>query len=195
MEEKTMTEENDDQPSTLIPVRCELATPSTQWDISWRLARQRGLCPELTSFIFKLLHNILPTGERIHRIKPSSSPLCVMCGHTQPQVCESVTHAMVFCVGNLGIFYLLQNTIKQYIPSIKAQDILTLNYDVSPHLELPLTWVTAATLSSLWTQRKEGVVSLARLRGELEEGCLLLQSSKFHNEYIMVSQIISDITQ
>ena len=186
-----MTEEEEDRARTLLPIRCELATPTTQWDRSWRLARQRGLSPVLSTFLFKLLHRILPTGERVHKIKPTSSQFCNLCGGDQLRMCETLTHSLVYCVGSKGIFTMLQSAIEQYIPGITPLQILTLDYEVSPSLELPVTWVTAATLSSLWAQRKDGVVSLARLRGEIEEGCLLLQEGKLFNDYTLVSQIIT----
>ena len=188
-----MTVEEDNLPRTLLPVRCELATPATQWKMSWRLARQTGLSPHLTTFLFKLLHTILPTGERVNRMKPSSSQLCVLCGDGGPQVCESLTHAMVYCVGNKGTFGLLHTVIQSYIPGITAQQILTLDYDLPSSLELPLTWLTAATLSSLWTQRREGMVNLARLKGELEEGCLLFEKGKFLNAFTILKESVNNM--
>ena len=128
-------------------------------------------------------------------MKPSCTQLCALCGNGQLQVCETLIHAMVYCAGSKGIFSLLQNTLESYMPGIIPIQILTLDYDLPPHLELPLTWVTAATLSSLWTQRKEGAVSLARLRGELEEGCLVLQKCKMYNDYIIVSECITSMLQ
>ena len=37
------------------PLKCETESPDTDWPRSWRLARLRGLDPDLTSFIMKLL--------------------------------------------------------------------------------------------------------------------------------------------
>ena len=41
-----------------IRTKVELASPVTDWERSWRLARLKGLGPEHTSFLFKLLHKI-----------------------------------------------------------------------------------------------------------------------------------------
>ena len=62
----TMESRNgDDQAFKLC--RVELAHPETDWERSWRLARLPGLGPGNISFIFKMLHQILPTQERLAR--------------------------------------------------------------------------------------------------------------------------------
>ena len=74
----TMTEDNDHSRS-YIPSRAELACPNTDWATSWRRARLRGLGPAVTSFMFKLLHKILPNQDRLARILPNTSPKCRLC--------------------------------------------------------------------------------------------------------------------
>ena len=44
----------------LIPLKVEAAMPALNWKKTWSMVRQRGLSPEIASFIFKLLHRILP---------------------------------------------------------------------------------------------------------------------------------------
>ena len=46
---------------TLKPLKCELASPDTDWPRTWRLVRQRGMDPELTLFSLSFLWGILPT--------------------------------------------------------------------------------------------------------------------------------------
>ena len=48
-----------------IKSRAELSSPGTDWENSWRLARLSGLGPDHTSFLFRLLHQTLPTQERL----------------------------------------------------------------------------------------------------------------------------------
>ena len=45
-----------DQPMQYISCRTELASPNTDWELTWRRARLKGLGSEATSFICKLLH-------------------------------------------------------------------------------------------------------------------------------------------
>lgn len=62
--------ETDNQAMQFISSRAELASPNTDWDLTWRLARLKGLGSEATSY----KHRILPSEERVARILPNSSP-------------------------------------------------------------------------------------------------------------------------
>ena len=86
-----MTETLDDNPRSLIPIRIELSSPDTDWPRTWSLTKQRPLGPLLTSFLFKMLHNILPTGDREARILPAASPNCTR-STQDPPVLETLYH-------------------------------------------------------------------------------------------------------
>ena len=59
-------EDSRNEPLTLTPLKAELATQSNQpWEHTWKMARMKMLGPNLTSFIFKLIHKILPTWSGI----------------------------------------------------------------------------------------------------------------------------------
>ena len=60
----------------LIPNRIEERSPHIQWDRSYHLACLHGLSPCSKSFLFKLLHELLPSRERVSRLIPGNSPLC-----------------------------------------------------------------------------------------------------------------------
>jgi hypothetical protein len=63
-----MSPATDVSPAALLPVRVEALHPNTEWSQVWNIARTKGLGPELISFQFKLLHQLLPTQERIARL-------------------------------------------------------------------------------------------------------------------------------
>ena len=63
-----------------IMCRVELANPDTDWERSWMLARLPGLGPENVSFLFKIMHQILPTQESVVRTSPRTNPECPMPG-------------------------------------------------------------------------------------------------------------------
>ena len=53
--------------AVLIPVRAERHRPDRDWPNIWLRARQRGLPADLSSFLFRLLHLMLPVqGEIAH---------------------------------------------------------------------------------------------------------------------------------
>ena len=95
-----------------ISSRVESAIPGTDWETSWRLARLGGLGPENTSFLFKLLHQILPTQERLHRAKKEANPRCKAAGCTSGEV-EDLQHSLVECQANQLVGKKLMETLGQ----------------------------------------------------------------------------------
>ena len=77
LEDYSIMEEND-LVKKYKKCRVELASPDTDWERSWRLARLSGLGPENISFLFKMMHQLLPTQERLSRISPRTSSTCTL---------------------------------------------------------------------------------------------------------------------
>ena len=192
MEDLLMSEDQgDDGQRELIPLRVELNDTTVNWTHSWQMARLHPLGPQLSSFLFKLLHQLLPTAERVAKILPSSSPLCSQCIHKQV---ETLHHAFFTCTANLGLPHLLLQALKEYDVSITPQKILTLNFELSADLQLPITWSIATFLSSLWSARADKrKVSIYAVRSEVEAACRILRESKYRNASYTVDQVISSI--
>ena len=165
---------------SLQPLKCELASPATDWSRSWRLARLRGLGPELSSFLLKLLWGILPCKARVSRILPKTSPECQLCNMTAGalKIHETLEHAMYTCEGNNGVPELLLKLVRIYNPSAEYCQVLTLDLELDDSMELPLIWIVASLLYLLWQQRQEGKVCPVKIRAELEARCRLLREGK-----------------
>jgi hypothetical protein len=176
----------------LLPIRCELALPTADWRRTWRLARLRGLGPDLTSFLLKMIWGILPTKERTHRILPHTvqSPDCRLCGQGPGErpAAESALHALVTCPANLGLPDMLLALLRVYIPGLRCEQMLAIDFALDENMELPLVWLCGALLCSLWGQRLQGRVCAARTRSELEARCRLLREGKrsgMQNAFVM----------
>ena len=152
------------------------------------------LCPQnmnlkisTYSFLFKLVHQILPTAERISRILPNSSPLCTRC---QANENETLEHAFFSCRATQTSSSVLLQGLKQFIPTLTASDILRLNFNSEEELNFPLVWCAATFLSSLWKLRTEKkTVELFKIRSELEANCRMLRESRLEVTSSMLSQI------
>ena len=59
--------------------RLEELKPEVNWGRSFSLARLKGLSPDNKSVLLKVLHQLLPTGERVARLQPNKSPACSLC--------------------------------------------------------------------------------------------------------------------
>ena len=73
--------------------RCsvEELQPEVNWGRSFSLARLKGLSPDNKSVLLKVLHQLLPTGERVARLQPIKSPVCSLC-RTEPV--DTLLHAI-----------------------------------------------------------------------------------------------------
>ena len=163
----------------LKPLRTELASPQNQWDRVWPLARQYMLGPNICSFLFKLLHQILPTAERVARILPNQSPTC---GRCQVETPETLYHSFFDCPANQGVSTVLLNGLKKFDPNLTPSKILTLNFS--------MIWITASFLCELFQLRVDKKrVELIKIRSELEASCRLLRESRLDSTIEMLSQI------
>ena len=69
----------------------ELLCPLIDRPKSWSLAKLPVLGSEHVTFLWRLMHNILPTKERVNRLTPSTTPHCRLC---QDQTVETLQHAL-----------------------------------------------------------------------------------------------------
>ena len=179
--------------SKLIPLRIELADPTTQWDRTWHMARQSRLGPDLSSFIFKMLHQILPTAERIARILPNQSPHCSRC-RANGQHIETLQHAMFECSASHAASTVLVTGLKNILPSITPTRILTLNFDCQEDLAFPLTWAVSHFLSSMWQLRvAKKTIQLIKIRSDMEASCRLLRESRLAKTSEVLKIIFPDL--
>ena len=81
----------------LIPCKVELVHPSVFWSESFRICRLHGLSPASKSFLFKLIHCLLPSKERLNHLNPTLSPLC-WCNSGEQ---ESYQHLFLKCTMNM----------------------------------------------------------------------------------------------
>ena len=202
LREQNLNESNNDDLSDnpLIPLKCETVSPTTDWNRTWRLVRCKGLGPELTSFMLKILWKIIPTRSRLHRILPMAyqNPDCQLCGTPQTRSPETLDHALYTCEANQGIPAKLLATLQRYQPGAEQRTLLTLDLEVEPSLELPFTWTIGSILFSIWTQRENGRIDPAKTRAQLEAKCRILRECKANtwaNASTLTDAIIVQIFQ
>ena len=136
-----------------------------------------GLTPEMRSFQWKMLHCILPTQDRLHRMNMpnASSPLCVQC--TAGEL-DDIEHALLRCNKIKPVADLLLKTLKSEIPDLTLDRIKYLDFR-SEDLLVP-TYLTAATLSQLWISRfSTRNFSWQSVRANIEQSILTLRKSRF----------------
>ena len=76
--------------------------------------------------------------------------------------------------------------------------MLTLNFHIDPSKELPVILLIISTLNSVWKQRGEERVKLARTRAELEANFRILREGRtveISNSFAQVSEMIRSMFQ
>ena len=61
-----------------IPCKAERTSPHTDWSLCWKACRQPGVPADLASFLWRLLHQLLCTQDKLSRMGITRSPICKM---------------------------------------------------------------------------------------------------------------------
>ena len=165
----------------------------TDWENCWRLARLPGLGPEKISFLFKLLHQILPTQERVARTKPNSSPQCKVQG-CQSLAEENLSHALIHCQANDQLGTKLLESMREIQPGLSAEALLRLDFQVEEDLELPAVWLIGSVLSTIWNLRQSSTkVRQYLIRSQLEAEINLLRETRFSEAVPKIEEFASNM--
>jgi hypothetical protein len=142
----------------LIPCRAELASPTTDWSLSWQAFRQPGVPPDLASFLWRMLLNLLSTKAKLHRMGTIRSSLCKMQG----------------CTG-VGTLY------HELLYGFQTDGVLRLDHvHVDDDKFLPTPLLPGTILSILWKERQAGQsIRAYKVRAELEQSINLLRTTRF----------------
>ena len=156
--------------------RIELEHPAADWERSWSLAVLPGLESCDYSFLWKMMHDILPTQARLHRIlRTVTSPACTLC---QSQDTCNLPHALFSCDYNNEVGRWLLNILNHHLPGTVPQDVILLNLSLDDHLRLPIVWLIAKTLSLIFNCRMDKKpCTLFNTRATLEASIMLLRKT------------------
>jgi hypothetical protein len=125
-----------------------------------------GLGSEATCFLWKLVHHLLPTEDRLSNIPPNNSSNCKLC---PAPIMSDLTHCFFNCISTKEIGGKLLITIAHFDSSVTPDKLLRLEFQADGSQEMPLVWITAQTLLYLWTVRCTGkIVDSNQCRANLE---------------------------
>ena len=178
-----------------IRTKAEMNNQAPSWEMSWSLHKISGLDSEDSSFLFCLLHNLLPTQERLHRVLGSNtvaSPTCILC--TQNVVCDQI-HALILCPFNNNITSWVIRSLRNLLPNLKPPQLLSLDLGIASSDEnaLPATWFAGKSLHIVWQARvKKKAISIAGVRAVLEAGVMILRKTRFHAASATIESLISN---
>ena len=175
----------------LIPCRTEHKHEDYEWEQIWPRIRLPGLGTELASFMFKVLHDILPTQERVARTNRAVAGTCNLCD-LNPKPVEDLQHGLVDCVGNQGVGH----AVLECLPFVSVDKIkvLKLHLQLDSDLELPVVWFLSASWLSIWETRKSGRrPELYQVRSDLEAKVSMLRETRHAGAALSISRMISKL--
>ena len=156
------------------------------WDNSWRLARLPGLESDQISFLWRTLHNLLPTQSRVSRIMPDQDPACKLCSLPV----DDLPH-LFNCRFSIDVCQSLLRSVQSVMPDATPQKILLLSLGVEPAYELPVVWLVSSTLLYVWAQKiSKKQCTLVETRAVLEARVnLLRKGKKFQNVSTFIDEL------
>ena len=182
--------ENAETNREFIKSRAELCCPGNDWETTWRRARLKGLGSAATSFLWKLIHQLLPTEDRLARILPNSEPNCKLC---TVQIQADPVHSFFQCDSTREMGTKLLSTIAVYDPLVTPSKLLRLEFETETAMEMPLVWVTAQSLLYMWGVRCSGKIVNSNLtKASLESKISLLRETRFRNEYTLIKEVVEN---
>ena len=148
-----------------IPCRIEIQSPTIQWGESYRLSRIHGISPSSKSFLFKLLHQLLPSRERVHRLIPANSPQC-WCDSGDV---ETYHHCFYSCIKNREAADSMLRCARVYDTSLTAEKSLTLQVSADEAFMLATITILTTGLEIIWANRQlKKATTPHMIRAELE---------------------------
>ena len=135
------------------------------WDHIWKNSRSACLNDDCISLAFKILHDLLPTEDRIASVLRNSSALCKFsCGCVSDQV-----HIFFHCVHSSAIGDWLMSLVGCIFPLATPES--TLKLDVFDNESL--VWIILETFHFIWDHRVKGkrvtvLECMAKLKSEAE---------------------------
>ena len=167
----------DGTPQSLLPARVEVMSPNLDWPAIWILSRTKGLSSEQSSFIFKLLHHLLPTQDRINRIT-NDPGMCKLC----QAATEDIHHALFSCPSNQNAAALLLSFVQVVVPDITSQAMLRLDFrqELNDIDSLAIVSILSTGLRHIWQARIEKkVVHQYKMRADIEAHISILRKTRY----------------
>ena len=141
--------------------------------------------------MFKVLHDILPTQERVARTNQAVTGTCNLCD-PYPKPVEDLQHGLVDCVGNQGVGHAVLKCLP--LDSFNKVKVLKLQLQLGNDIELPVVWFLSAAWLSIWETRKSGRrPEIYQVRSDLEAKVNILRESRYAEATLSISRMISKL--
>ena len=188
-----MSPANDDSPATLLPVRVELLHPSTDWTSTWSLSRTKGLSSDLTAFLFRLLHQLLPTQDRVSRLVGGQNEHTGRCSLCLQEV-EDQVHAFFTCQKSMIPGLACIGYVQTVLPNLSQDEALRLEFgqELSEADCLATVCILSTGLKYIWEARVEKkAATVYKMRAEIEAKVSIVRKTRYSNSGTKIMEMMN----
>ena len=174
----------------LVPCRAELKNPVLDWSRNWSHSVTPGLPSSFLAFLWRMMHDLLPTQARLFRLRMpnAENDVCTLC---DLNVTGDLTHSLILCRYNEEAGQFLLDILQQVLPHLHPQQVVQLDLDIEENMKLPLVYLIASVLSQVWDFRKQKKpCHLQSIRAVLEAGVNILRNSRHFKAAEKISSIL-----
>ena len=177
--------EIDDGSEIYRPCRVERLSPDYDWITTWKRIRLSAMSSSTMTFLWKLLHHLLPTEERLFQTLGNVSSSC-RSGCPENTV-ASLEHCLFSCSLICEIGMWLLNTVQSCFPLVNAENVLKLDFPANNTIE----WVVAYTLEFIWRNRSSRKkVGLTSCLGYLKFEAMKLEETPYSQLAARILEIL-----
>ena len=150
------------------------------WDLiktKWPRLRSKGLSSDQTTILFKLLHQLLPTQDRLNRIT-NEPGICKKCKNSP----EDLYHAFFSCPSSRTVADLLLSWVHIAVPGLEFPSLLRLDFGTALDEvdQLATLCLISTGLHYMWQARAEKkVLTQYKMRAELEAMITILRKTRY----------------
>ena len=123
MLEKLVTHHKVSSRSVPVPMKIEINLPKINWKRSWEMLNCKGLPPTETSFLWRMIHNLLPVPTRLHRMKMANAitNLCTLCDDNSV---GDLKHCLLTCAFNREASLLLIQEVTKIVHIYSEESLI-----------------------------------------------------------------------
>ena len=138
------------------PPKIQLRLPTFPWPRIWGRLSLASLPQSLKEVGFNYISNILPTGERRHRLRLAPTPACDQC----PAPMDNVLHPFPACSRVDAAWENLLYTASRLLGGpVPDADLLFLKFPISPS-EIHIIFAVLTFADLVWSSRGEQTASV-----------------------------------
>ena len=157
----------------------------------------KGLSGEQTSFMMKMLFNILPTKQRLFRLNSVNSPTCDLCS---AGVVGEITHDMMECdfngiVNDWIIAVLIDIDPTLINTELNAVNLSSFNLQTDRETSIPVLWFLTTIFNLIWTARiSKKPPSFTTIKAEIKADLTIWKRTNYNNMAVIIESALNFVS-